>query len=154
MIQQMNVRMKHIFALVCTLILCAGLTVPGGATNTEEITPRRASDYLAYYAAYALTASDGEITIEFEVDGTGRMNLVGASYIVVQENVGTKWMGVSTYFGSTSNGMLAGNDYSHIGSITYKGTPGKEYRALATVYAENSSGDDSRTIITNSVTAK
>lgn len=150
----MKIQLKHFFALVCTLVLCAGLTVPAWAADTEEIAPRRASDYLTYYAAYALTAPNGGVVIEFEVEGTGRMDLVGASYIVVQEKVGTKWIGVSTYLGSTSNGMLSGNDYSHIGSITYQGTPGKEYRALATVYAENSSGDDSRTIITNSVTAK
>lgn len=140
-----------LLALICTL--CAGLTAPAWAADTEEIVPRRASDYLTYYAVYALTAPGGAVIIEFEVEGTGRIDFVGASYIVVQEKVGTKWIG-ATYFGSTSNGMPAGNDYFHIGSITYKGTPGKEYRALATVYAENSSGNDSRTIITNSVTAK
>lgn len=150
----MKVYLKHFFALVCTLVLCAGLTVPALAEDNEGIAPQRASDYLTYYAVYALTAPNGGVIIEFEVEGTGRMDLVGASCIVVQEKVGTKWMGVKTYFGSTTDGMLANNAYSHIGSITYKGTPGKEYRALATVYAGNSSGDDSRTIITNSVTAK
>ena len=150
----MKVHLKHFLALICTLVLSAGLAAPALAADTEEIAPRRASDYLTYYAVYALTAPDGGVIIEFEVEGTGRMNLVGASCIVVQEKVGTKWMGVKTYFGSTTDGMLAENAYSHIGSITYKGTPGKEYRALATVYAENSTGDDSRTIITNSVTAK
>lgn len=150
----MNVHFKHVFGLICTLILCAGLAVPVSAADDEETTPYRASDYLAYYAAYAIAESNGEIIIEFEVDGTGRMDFVGASYIVVQEMVGTKWIGVSTYFGSTSNDMLDDNSFSHIGSIAYKGTQGKQYRALVTVYAEDSTGDDSRTIITNTVTAK
>ena len=150
----MKKQLKYAFALILAFVLFAGLPVHAWATNTEENAPQRASDYLTYYAAYALTASNGGVTIEFEVEGTGRMNHVGASYIVVQEKVGTKWIGVSTYFGSTSNGMLAQNAYSHISSITYNGTSGKVYRALVTVYAENSSGDDSRTIITNSITAE
>lgn len=150
----MKTRFKHIFGLVCTFILCAGLTVPAGAVNIKDVISARSSDFLTYYAAYALTASDGEVIIEFEVQGTGRMDLVGASYIVIQEKSGGTWKGISTYFGSVSNGMLGDNAYLYVGSISYKGTPGKEYRALATVYAENSTGDDSRTIITNSVTAK
>lgn len=144
----MKLRLKHILALVCTFALCTG------AANAVELVSPRASDYLTYYAVYALAESGGEVIIEFEVEATGRMDLVGASCIVIQEKVGGKWMGVKTYFGSTSNRMLAGDDYSHVGSITYIGTPGKEYRALATVYAENSKGDDSRTIITNFVTAQ
>lgn len=150
----MKLRLKHILVLVCTFALCAGASFPALAANTEEIVSPRASDYLTYYTVYALKESGGEVIIEFEVEATGRMNLVGASYIVVQEKVGSKWIGVKTYFGSTSNGMLAGDDYSHVGNITYIGTPGKEYRALVTVYAENNKGDDSRTIITNSVTAQ
>lgn len=113
-----------------------------------------ASDYLTYYSAYALTESGGKVIIEFEVDGTGRMDLVGSSYIVVQEKSGSTWKGISTYFGSVSNGMLDDSAYSHIGSITYTGTPGKEYRALVTVYAKDSTGDDSRTLTTNIVTAR
>lgn len=143
----MKTQLRHILGLVCTFILCAGLTVPAGAAIM-------ASDYLTYYSAYALTESGGKVIIEFEVDGTGRMDLVGSSYIVVQEKSGSTWKGISTYFGSVSNGMLDDSAYSHIGSITYTGTPGKEYRALVTVYAKDSTGDDSRTLTTNIVTAR
>ncbi|MDD3230707.1 hypothetical protein [Oscillibacter sp.] len=150
----MKVRVNHILALLCVFALSIGLSIPAGAANMNGVVGPQASDQLAYYTAYAVTSSGGKVIIEFEVDGTRRMDVIGASYIVVQEKTGDKWMGVSTYFGSVANGMLDNNTFSHMGSITYKGTPGKEYRALATVYAENSSGDDSRTIITNSVTAK
>lgn len=151
---QMKGRFNHISALICAIALCVGMTVPAVAANAEESAPRRASDYLAYYSVYAIAESDGDIIIEFEVDGTGRMDSIGASQIIVQEKVGTKWKGVETYYGSVGNDMLAENVYSHISSISYTGTPGKEYRALATVYAEDKTGNDFRTVTTNSVTAK
>jgi hypothetical protein len=150
----MKTQMKHIITLFCIFVLCAGLTVPAGATNINDIISIQSSDFLTYYAAYALSRSGGEVIIEFEVDGTGRMDLVGSSYIVIQEKSGSTWKGVSTYFGSVSNGMLDDNAFSHIGSITYAGTLGKEYRALVTIYAEGSAGDDSRTVTTNTVTAR
>lgn len=149
----MKSQLRHFLAFICILALCGGLTVPAGAMNVEE-TQRRASDYLAYYAVYAVAKSDGEILIEWDVQATERMDLVGVSCIIVQEKVGSKWMGVATYWGSVSNGMLNDDVSIHVSNISYYGTQGKEYRALATVYAENSTGDDSRTIITNSVIAK
>lgn len=149
----MKSQLRHLLTLVCILTLCGGLTVPAEAINVEK-TQRRASDYLAYYAVYAVAKSDGEILIEWDVQATERMNLVGASCIIVQEKVGSKWIGVATYFGSVSNGMLSDNASIHVNSISYYGTHGKEYRALATVYAADDTGDDSRTIITNSVIAK
>lgn len=145
--------LRHFLAFICIFALCGGLAVPAWAMSVEE-TQCRASDYLAYYAVYAVAKSDGEILIEWDVQATERMDLVGASCITVQEKVGSKWMGVATYFGSVSNGMLNDDVSIHVSSISYYGTPGKEYRALATVYAEDSTGNDSRTIITNSVIAK
>ena len=150
----MRTRLKNFASLICALFVCAGITITAGATSIDDYAVNRASDYLNYYSAYALASSNGTVIIEFEVDGAGRMDLVGSSYVIVQEKSGSNWVGVSTYWGSSSNGMLGENTVSHIGKVTYSGTRGKEYRAIVTVYAENSTGDDSRTIITNSVTAK
>ncbi|WP_312941024.1 hypothetical protein [Oscillibacter sp.] len=55
----MKTQLKHIIALVCTFVLCAGLTVPTGAINMDHVITHQASDQLAYYAAYALTSSGG-----------------------------------------------------------------------------------------------
>lgn len=145
---------KRFASLICALFVCVWTVVTAGAVSIDGYATTRASDYLNYYSAYALASSNGKVIIEFEVDGAGRMDLVGSNYIVVQEKSGSKWLGVSTYWGSSLNEMLGENTVSHIGKITYVGTVGREYRALVTVYAKDSTGDDSRTIITNSVTAK
>lgn len=150
----MKVQLRRIFTLACALALCVNLTVSAEALSAGDTVSPRASNYLTYYSAYAVAGEDGEVIIEWDVQGTGRMDLIGASCVVVQEKVGSKWVGVSTYFGSIANGMLNDNVSIHVSSISYYGTPGKEYRALATVYAEDDTGDDSRTIITNSVRAK
>lgn len=150
----MKDKLKSILALVCIFALCFGLAISAEAANAEEIAPFRASDHLAYYAACAISETGGKVVIEWDVQGTSRMDLIGVSYIVIQEKDGDKWKGVSTHFGSISNGMLDDNASTYVSSITFDGTPGKEYQAIVTAYAENGTGSDYRTIITNSVTAK
>lgn len=113
----------------------------------------RASYYLDYYFVDVDNGTGSKVEIWFEVDATRVMDLVGLSYLIVQENDNGTWKTVATCFGSTSNGLLAADTDSHVSSISYTGTSGKEYRAIATVYAENSSGSDYRTVTTSSITA-
>jgi hypothetical protein len=112
-----------------------------------------ASDYLDNYAVSASADANHTVKINFDVNATRIMHLVGASNIVVQVNNNGVWTGVATFFGSTSNGMLAANTFSHTSTMTYTGSAGKQYRALVTVYAGNSTGEDSRAVTTNTVTA-
>ncbi|MEA4955805.1 hypothetical protein SDC9_51422 [bioreactor metagenome] len=149
----MKKRLVHFFTLVCTFVLCIGLIGTAAATHITA-TPNRASDYLEYYNAWANTGAKREVIISFDVNATGVMDLVGANCIVVQEKNGSSWAGVATYYGSVSNGMLAADADAFTGNITYMGTAGKDYRALVTVYAGNSTGDDSRTVTTNTVRAR
>ncbi|MPM05588.1 hypothetical protein SDC9_51878 [bioreactor metagenome] len=109
---------------------------------------------MSYYSATADADTGSKIVISFDVDATRIMNLVGASYIVVQEKSNGVWKGVASYFGSTDNGMLDSNTSTYDGSINYTGTSGRQYRALVTVYAGNDTGEDSRTVTTNTVTAQ
>lgn len=139
-----------ILTLIMALSLSYGLICSASASNASI----NASDYLSIYSATAIADSNGRVSIWFDVNATRVMDLVGASNIVVQVNNNGVWSGVATYFGSSTNGMLASNTYSHVGKVTYQGTQGKQYRALVTVYASNSSGSDSRTVTTNTVTAK
>jgi hypothetical protein len=128
------------------LSLLFSLAVSASAATT-------ASNYLDNYSASAQAGTNHKVLISFDVNATRIMNSVGASQIVVQVNNNGVWTGVSTYTGSISNGMLAANNLSNTGSISYFGIAGKQYRARVTVYAGNSTGSDSRTITTNTVTA-
>jgi hypothetical protein len=131
---------------IIILSLFSGLIINASAAIT-------ASDYLDNYAVSVSAGANHSVIINFDVNATRIMNLVGASNIVVQVNNNGVWTGVATYFGSTSNGMLAANTFSYTGSKTYTGNAGMQYRAIVTVYAGNSTGEDSRTVTTNAVTA-
>lgn len=148
--------LTHFFVLICTFSLCTSMIGAAGAVNDNinTVTPNRASDYLTYYDAWASTGAKREVIISCDVIATGYMDLIGSTYIVVQEKNGSSWTGVATYFGSVANGLLAADTDEHAGNITYVGTSGKQYRARVTVYAGDSTGDDSRTVITNTITAR
>lgn len=146
--------LTHFFVMICVFSLSASMIGTATATNASGYTLSRASDYFDAYDVWASTGTKREVIISFDVLATDYMALIGSTCIVVQEKNGSNGTGVATYFGSVANGILASNRDAHAGNITYVGTSGKQYRALVTVYAENSSGDDSRTIVTNSVTAK
>jgi hypothetical protein len=55
--------------------------------------------------------------------------------------------------GSVSNGMLTTNTYSVTDSVAYSVTAGKQYRAIVTVYAGNSTGNDKKDFTTSGVYA-
>ncbi len=118
---------------------------------TAAVNYPRASYYIDGYAAYASVGSNNKILIEFEVEATREMKKVGASLITVQVNNNGVWSGVATYYGSGSNGMLASNAHFHVGSISYTGVAGNQYRAVVTVIAGDSSGEETRSITTNAV---
>lgn len=145
----------RISAFICTLCLCFGMIGTVGAADIESEQDSRASDYLTYYDAWATTGAKGEVIISFDIGATRKVGFVGATNIIVQEKRGSSWYGVSTHFGSESNGLLITNADSHYGNIAYSGTSGKEYRASVTIYGGNDlTSGDYRTIITNTVTAK
>jgi hypothetical protein len=72
--------------------------------------------------------------------------------IAIQERNGNSWRTVTTFFSSTTSGMMGSNTISHSGSVNYTGTAGVVYRASITVFAGGTSGDQ-RNFVTNSVTA-
>lgn len=138
--------------LTVTMILLFSVSMMASAFAATYFP--NASYYLSNYSATADTGRSGSVIVNFNVNATRVMDSVGASYIVVQEYSNGTWKGVGSYFGSASNGMLASDTNSYVGSIAYIGTAGKQYRALVTVYAGKSTGSDSRTVTTNTVTAK
>ncbi|NLO47807.1 MAG: hypothetical protein GX111_05745 [Clostridiales bacterium] len=147
-----NKRRIRFTAALFAVLLCTSFIGNVYAVN-DTVYSERASYYLDYYDAWATASSRHTVVISFDVDATGIMDVVGASYIVIQENNNGVWSGVASFFGSSTIGMLAYNTNSHTGSVSCTGTVGKQYRALVTIYAEDDSGSDSRTVTTSTVTA-
>lgn len=149
----MDMRKKlgmRISAVIMVLLLSCGMMGSAYAATFSI----NASDYLDAYGAWAGNGTGNQVVIYFDVDGTGIMDYVGVSYLVVQEYNNGTWTAVASCFGSVANGLLAADTDSYMSAIEYTGgTSGKQYRALVMVYAEKDGGSDSRTVTTNSVTA-
>ena len=71
------------------------------------------------------------------------MTCLGAESLIVREKVGNVWKIVLTYDRDDS-GMTSSNAFMHNGVLYYPGTSGTQYMVEATLFAENSSGYDSR----------
>ena len=80
------------------------------------------------------------------------MDELGAEEVVVYRNSGSKWVKVDSYDRNDS-GMTQLNSCRCRNTIIFEGTSGAEYKIEVTVFAEDSSGYDSRTK-THYVTAK
>ena len=107
-------------------------------------TSDRASEQLRSYFMDARNAGNGEIIITFSVDGTRKMEQIGAKRIVVFNKVGGVWSIVESW-SKDDSGMTASNAYYYGNTMYFNGKVGTEYRVDITIFAENSSGSDSRT---------
>lgn len=117
------------------------------APEPDEI---NASYYIADRYAACSATGNGKVKVAFDLFGTGVMSMIGATTINVYKSNGTC---VATYTYYNYSSMMGYNKEYHSSSITYYGTSGQSYYATVTVYARNSTGSDSRTITTNTVTA-
>lgn len=87
---------------------------------------------------------NGQLNIHFTIQGTNRMSRIGARSIVIYEQPGVTWLKAASY-DQYDEGMSATNAYIHGNSIYFNGTPGVLYQIVVTLFAQDSSGSDSRT---------
>lgn len=110
--------------ITLTLILSIILALPAFATqNTSD----RASEQLRSYFMDARNAGNGEIIITFSVDGTRKMEQIGAERIVVFNKVGGVWSIVESW-SKDDSGMTASNAYYYGNTMYFNGKVGTEYR--------------------------
>lgn len=120
------------------------------AYASGDITPY-ASNYLNRYLVTLVSGdSSGEVVLSFSIRAMDKMSLLGLSKVEIYRSNGAY---VTTIFGNTTNGLLGSSASYHSGMYTYHGASGVSYYAVATVYAGNSSGSDSRSVTTNTVKA-
>ena len=149
--------MKKVLSFVLTIVFAISLctcAVEATPLIGKSIVPMRVSDYFSYYSVAATSGSEGDVAISISIRPKRTMDSIGATKIVIQEKNGNRWNEVYTKTGSNYNGLLDSDSSSFRGSYTYSGTPGKTYRAIVTLYAEDAFGNDSKTVTTNSVVAK
>jgi hypothetical protein len=141
-------RAKRIVLSFASLIFLVALLCQ--AASAIELSPR-ASLYLNSYGASMYKGSTaGNVRVEFTVLATEHSDYVGVSELIIYKSNGTR---AATVRGTVGNGLLCDDTQVHIGHYDYYGVPGTSYYAILTMYAERDGGSDSKTYITNTVTA-
>ena len=138
--------MKKLITLMMTLAftLSCFFSISAYAAQNNTTEPY-ASTYFANYSAEIIPGNDGEIIIRYSVQAKTTMTELGASKVVVQEKSGSTWTNKKTFNKSTTPSMVGSNRAVFSKDLSYSGTEGKEYRAVVTFYAKDSSGSDTKT---------
>jgi len=134
-------------------LLCLVLLSTTAFANDYDFS--RTNAYITRTRATIDVLGDGELSIGFNISGKGKMDEIGATTIYLYENNG-RTTRVAQTFRHTDPGYtyLMGTDsYYHSGNVSYEGTPGYTYYAVVEFRAGNSSGSDSTSYTTSTVTA-
>jgi len=138
-------------ALLLTLaLIAAALAIPAAAVDS------RSSLYLSAYRAWLTPESGAKIDVTIDVQAVDDMDYLGATKVKIYESSdgGVTWTRVRTYLSALEEGMLVENDIIYYDTpISHQGTAGYKYYAVITIYAEDSTGSDSREYQTTTVTA-
>ena len=138
------------FAMACLILLTTS-----AVAESEPISPH-ASEYINGTSADIVAESNGHLRIYFSVGATDIMSELGATVIYVYENDGNSTRVVATLRCTQDeySYFMAENTAFHGGNVVYKGIVGYKYYAKVYLKAGDSTGSDTLTHTTATVTAK
>jgi hypothetical protein len=147
----MKKNLIHAFILlvIVTMLTTSALAVNNGDVSGNSVSVIQASRYINTCETLITANSGGEIAINCAVTGTGTMDTIGVETLNIQKYSSGSWITVKSY-----NSLYEYDSVQASVSATYIGAVGSQYRVVAKFYVANSSGSDSRTMTTSSVTAK
>ena len=138
--------MKRFLSVVVLILI-----IFNSAMVTKSHATLEASDYLSAYCVY-ISNSGNTIKVHYEVEGTRKMDVIGATQVYLYERVdnNSNWSLVQTYLSSDptyTSTMLGTNTAFKLDHVDYSGNSSYQYKAYVTVYAEKNGGSDSRNLI-------
>ena len=80
------------------------------------------------------------------------MDKLGAQSIEIEQNPGNGWRTYKTYTGTSTNDFYDYDTFLYDHKFSFTGTSGVSYRAVLTAYAQNSSGSETDTAISDPFT--
>jgi len=123
---------RILLVLLCMTMLCS---IPVYAAET------RASDRIYRSAVSLSPKSNGDLSVYFSVQGTGKMEVIGASSVEIQRNTIFGWVTEYTFTTNNAPEIQAKDKFQHSAILTY--TPlftGVEYRTVAMIYVKDAAG--------------
>ncbi len=123
---------RILLVLLCMTMLCS---IPVYAAET------RASDRIYRSAVSLSPKSNGDLSVYFSVQGTGKMEVIGASSVEIQRNTIFGWVTEYTFTTNNAPEIQAKDKFQHSATLTY--TPlftGVEYRTVVMIYVKDAAG--------------
>lgn len=134
---------KRILSLLLALAL-VGSPVCALAAESEDPAPH-ASLYLDAYSVSLTPKGNSKMSVTFIVYGTDTMDVIGAQKILIEEWDGSDWEETGTLSAENNSNFYKTNASEYTASTSFYGTPGVQYRATLTAYAELDGGSDTGT---------
>lgn len=123
------------------------------AVSIEEIAPY-ASAYLDEYSVSLGAKGNGKMSVGMTVDGVTAMDRIGVSCVDIDEKINGVWYDFDEQYSSDNPDFMTTNSRDYLGSYTFYGTPGRQYRVTITAYARKSGGYDTGYVTSPVVTCK
>ena len=139
--------MKKIKSCICLILVCAFFMA------SATLASARASEQIDIYDMNVTTRDDGGIAIKFSVIGTFIMNRLGAESIYIYENNAGNWR-LADSFDKDDPNMSDFNAVKYGNTVYFYGEPGKEYKIVVTIFAEDQEGESDSRSKTFYVTAR
>lgn len=135
---------RALLVLLCIAMLCS---IPAYAAEA------RASDRIMHSTSTLSKKNNGDLSIYFSVQGTGKMDVIGANSVEVQRNTIFGWVTEYTFTPSNAPEIQAENKFQHSALLTYSPLfAGKEYRAVVIIYVKDASGTSTQTLTSKTLT--
>lgn len=134
---------RKVIALCFIALLVVGMFPISAFAAIQE------SEYInSYSVGLSQGSSNGQLKLSYNIIGTGTMDTIGITKIVVYKSNGAKY---KTIYGSLTNGLLEQNTFSAFGVYSISVTAGNSYICQVTFYSAKNGGYDTRTVFTNTV---
>jgi len=138
-------RIKAVFlALALAVTGCFGT-----ALANEDIMPLASPTLHSHLITLKPWTHKGEIKLGYAISPVDTADAVGISSVDFYRESG-HWAGGA--LGTTANGLV-GSGLSHVGDYYFTGTSGERYYAVVTIFATIDNVTDSKTFVTDTVTA-
>ena len=151
-----NKKALHLTSLIFAILICFSILTPIAPAYALNSTVSSANDsnppvcysssYINSYTTAAAAGSGGIINFAYSITGTGIMDQIGVTELVIYEN----GVAIKTY----TSGMMAYNTNSYTGYFTYQGTIGKSYSGFVCFQCGKGGAWDNRSMDTVTVVAK
>ena len=155
----MKYRLCSFITIICVII---SSIIPIGAIETNHsadlvknfyVVPY-ASAYLSDYSISIGTRDNCRIVITMDVNGVRTMDRIGCMMLIIEHKVDGTWYEYDTLVSAEHPDFYMYNTASYLGSYSFYGEEGVQYRATMTAYAREGSGYDTGEITSHVVTCR